>query len=388
MKASKKLSAIILARSGSKGIKNKNLKKIGGKSLIEFSIQSAKKSKYVENIFLSSDSKEYLELSEKLGAKKIMRPNSLADDFSSSEDALTHAIKEIEKSNFRLSDYIIFIQCTAPFTTANDIDNAFEYFMISNFDSLFSGQIFHGFLWNKLTVEGINHNQKLVRQRRQDVDLNILENGAFYIFKTNSFKKKKNRFSGKIGYFLQDKINSYEIDDHLDLMINRFIYKKYVRYNQFININDVKLIVCDFDGVFTDNNVITDKNGQETVLTSKTDSLSISIFKKNNPLIPIFVLTSELNESVKKRCQKLNLECFQSKGDKRESLEKILASNDINPQQVVYLGNDKNDITCLEYVGYPIVVADYDISTFDSAKIILNSKGGNGAIRELLTIIK
>jgi len=385
---SKKLSAIILARSGSKGIKNKNLRKIGGKSLIEFSIQSAKKSKYVENIFLSSDSKEYLELSEKLGAKKILRPHSLADDFSSSEDALIHAIKEIEESNQQLSEYIIFIQCTSPFTTGKDIDNAFEYFVGSNFDSLFSGKVFHGFLWNQSTVEGINHNQKLVRQRRQDIDLNILENGAFYIFKTKSFKKEKNRFSGKIGYYLQDKINSYEIDDHEDLMINRFIYKKYIRYNQLINKNDVKLIVCDFDGVFTDNNVLTDKNGHETVFTSKTDSLSISIFKKDNPYTPIFVLTSELNESVKKRCQKLDLKCFQSKGDKRETLEKILESNDINPQQVVYLGNDKNDITCLEYVGYPVVVADYNISTFDSAKIILNSNGGNGAISELLTIIK
>ena len=69
-------------------------------------------------------------------------------------------------------------------------------------------------------------------------------------------------------------------------------------------------------------------------------------------------------------------------------MEKILESNEINPQQVVYLGNDKNDITCLEYVGYPVVVADYNISTFDSAKIILNSNGGNGAISELLTIIK
>jgi CMP-N-acetylneuraminic acid synthetase len=170
MMANKKLSAIILARSGSKGIKNKNLKKIGGKSLIEFSIQSAKKSKYVKNIFLSSDSKEYLELSEKLGAKKIMRPHSLADDFSSSEDALIHAIKEIEESNQQLSEYIIFIQCTSPFTTGKDIDNAFEYFVSSNFDSLFSGKVFHRFLWSQSTVEGINNGQKLVRQRRQDVD--------------------------------------------------------------------------------------------------------------------------------------------------------------------------------------------------------------------------
>ena len=84
----------------------------------------------------------------------------------------------------------------------------------------------------------------------------------------------------------QDKKNQYEIDDMFDFELNRFIYQKYVNYNDKININKIELIVSDFDGVFTDNNVSNDSKGREFIQTSKNDSLSISIFRKKTANIP------------------------------------------------------------------------------------------------------
>tara|TARA_B100000427_G_scaffold327197_1_gene337412 strand:+ start:1667 stop:2830 length:1164 start_codon:yes stop_codon:yes gene_type:complete len=387
MKIQNKATAIILARSGSKGIVNKNLKKISNKSLLEFSISAALKSNCVENIFVSSDSEEYLKLAESLHSKTILRPEYLSSDEASSEDGILHAIDYISQNDMHLNDYIIFLQCTSPLTTPKDIDLAFSKFLEEKYDSLFSAVNHHGFIWSKSSVKGINHSEKKLRERRQDREEELLENGSFYIFKKSKFIESKNRFFGKIGFFVQDKIKSFDIDDKFDLEINRFIYRKYFQKRDRINIKNVELIVSDFDGVFTDNYVNTIDDGTESVITSKADSLAISNFRKKHP-IPFIVLTSEQNISVKKRCEKLQLPCHQIQDDKQKYLSKYLYENNISPKNVVYIGNDVNDLTCLNYVGFPVAVSDSDPALFNSSFLVLNSKGGHGAIKELLKLIK
>ena len=107
MKNHHKATAIILARSGSKGIIDKNLQKIAKKSLLECSINTAFQSQAIENIFVSSDSEKYLKIAEMCGANPIVRPNHLSSDQSSSEEGLLHAIKFIEENNYKLNDTII-----------------------------------------------------------------------------------------------------------------------------------------------------------------------------------------------------------------------------------------------------------------------------------------
>ena len=116
------LSAIILARSGSKGILNKNIKEIHGTKLLEFSIKAAIQSKSITNVYVSSDSEEYLKIARINGAKTIKRPKNLSADDSSSEDGILHSITEIEKKEGAISRDIIFIQCTSPFTSSKDFD--------------------------------------------------------------------------------------------------------------------------------------------------------------------------------------------------------------------------------------------------------------------------
>ena len=180
---SNKLYALILARAESKGIKNKNLKEISGKSLLEFSIISSKQSQNISKVFVSSDSKKYLNIASRLGAIPILRPKNLANDLSSSEDAVLHFLKKIKLDNIRKPDSIILVQCTSPFTSSKDIDNAFSKFQSQKLDSLFSGTDFHGFIWDAKEIKGINHKETKLRQRRQVLPKQILENGSFYIFK-------------------------------------------------------------------------------------------------------------------------------------------------------------------------------------------------------------
>lgn len=382
------LSAIILARSGSKGVSNKNIQEIHGTKLLEFSINAAIQSKSISNVYVSSDSEEYLQIARKSGAKTIKRPKNLSSDDSSSEDAILHSIVEIEKKEWVIGRDIIFIQCTSPFTSPKDFDEAYKKYIDNKYDSLFSAVKNHGFIWDGSLVSGINHNERKLRKRRQDVNIQLLENGAFYIFQTKKFKEEKNRFIGKIGYFLQSELNRYEIDTYEDLEINRFIFHKFIIEKNTIDNSHIKLIVLDFDGVLTDNFVKTDSRGIETVKTSKSDSLALSNFRIKFPDISFIVLSSEKNNSVLKRCQKLNLNCYQVDGDKKVFLEQYILEDNISAKNVLYLGNDINDLTSLQFVGFPIIVSNSDIALFQYSFRILKSKGGNGALKELLHLIK
>ena len=133
-----KNAAIIPARGGSKGIPKKNLINFCGKPLIYWSIKQAQLSKKIDSVWVTSDDKEILKVSEKYGANIIKRPNQLATDFSSSESAWIHAIDHIQnETNIKL-EYAIGLQPTSPIRNFSDFDLAIEYFCKKNLDSLLS----------------------------------------------------------------------------------------------------------------------------------------------------------------------------------------------------------------------------------------------------------
>ena len=147
----------------------------------------------------------------------------------------------------------------------------------------------------------------------------------------------------------------------------------------------IQAIIFDFDGVFTDNKVIVDEDGKESVICNRSDGLGISAIKQYG--LSLLVLSKEKNPVVQKRCEKLGLPCFQGIDDKKTFLTTWLEEKAINPNNVIYVGNDVNDIDCLKYVGCSVVVADAHPDAKLVSKIILNNKGGQGAVRELCDMV-
>ena len=213
-----KIHSIILARGGSKGIKNKNLKLIKKKPLIYWSIIKSINSKYIDQTWVSSDNYKILDYSKKIKANIIKRPKSLSKDTSTSESAWLHAVNFIKK-NYEV-DLIVGIQPTSPIRKKNDFDNAIMLFIKKKFDSLFSSTEIHDFNTWKLKNKKLraNYNYKK-RKRRQEIKNTYLENGSFYIFKANKFCKYKNRLFGNIGHYTMEKNYSYQIDDLIDVKI-------------------------------------------------------------------------------------------------------------------------------------------------------------------------
>ena len=133
----KNIIAITLARGGSKAIKNKNIIKLNNEPLISYTIKEAKKSKYIDEYIVSTDSKKIKEVAEKYGAYvPFLRPKSIATDKATSVDALIHAVNWMEKFNNIKYDYIIEIMCTNPLKKVKDIDEIIKKIVNTEADSV------------------------------------------------------------------------------------------------------------------------------------------------------------------------------------------------------------------------------------------------------------
>lgn len=143
----------------------------------------------------------------------------------------------------------------------------------------------------------------------------------------------------------------------------------------------VRLIAFDFDGVFTDNCVYVFEDGREAVRCNRSDGLGLAkLFEMG---LKSIVISKETNPVVSARCRKLGLPCIQSCDDKRSELERILEEQGLSLSDAAFMGNDVNDISCLEIVGLPIVVKDAHPDVIPFAKYRTCLKGGYGAVREV-----
>ena len=162
------------------------------------------------------------------------------------------------------------------------------------------------------------------------------------------------------------------------------------------NFKDIEVIVFDFDGIFTNNKVYINQNGEETIRCDKSDSLGFDLLRKFKKMynwnVKIIVLTKEVNKVVKVRCDKLHLTCYQGIEDKMSFLLENFSSNLGNKQKkylskLVYLGNDLNDLKSIEISEYSFAPIDAHEIIKKSVTHVLPYKGGDSFIRNFIEII-
>ena len=141
----------------------------------------------------------------------------------------------------------------------------------------------------------------------------------------------------------------------------------------------------DFDGVFTDNKVLVMEDGHEAVVCDRSDGWGIARLKETG--LPLLILSTETNPVVEARAAKLGLPCIHGIQDKAQALAAWLEEKQIAVEHTVYVGNDVNDLGCLEMAGCAVAVADAKPLVLRSADLILDSPGGQGALRELSELI-
>jgi 3-deoxy-D-manno-octulosonate 8-phosphate phosphatase (KDO 8-P phosphatase) len=147
----------------------------------------------------------------------------------------------------------------------------------------------------------------------------------------------------------------------------------------------IRLVVFDFDGVFTNNLVLVLQDGTEGVLCNRSDGLGLQALRDRG--VELLVLSTEVNPVVTVRCRKLEIPCFQGCEDKAVVLEEQAAGLHIALEETAFLGNDVNDLGCLKKVGLPACVADSHPAVPASCKYVTKRPGGGGAVRELCDLI-
>ena len=143
----------------------------------------------------------------------------------------------------------------------------------------------------------------------------------------------------------------------------------------------LRMAVFDFDGVFTDNRVLVLQDGREGVLCSRADGLGLEKLRRLG--LELLVLSTEQNPVVGARCRKLKLPCIQGCRTKADTLRKIAAKKRIPLSDVLYMGNDINDLECLDIVGWPVCVADAHPQVRARSSFRTRAPGGYGAVREI-----
>ena len=151
-------------------------------------------------------------------------------------------------------------------------------------------------------------------------------------------------------------------------------------------IRSIRLIAFDFDGVFTDNKVYVFQDGSEAVCCFRGDGIGLDKLKRLG--IATVILSTEVNPIVGVRSRKLGIRCVQGCSDKRAALGGIVQELGLSLEQVAYVGNDLNDLSCLSAVGLPMVVQDAHPDVVALALYRTQVAGGQGAVREICDLFE
>jgi 3-deoxy-D-manno-octulosonate 8-phosphate phosphatase (KDO 8-P phosphatase) len=152
-----------------------------------------------------------------------------------------------------------------------------------------------------------------------------------------------------------------------------------------MDLQKVKLVIFDFDGVFTDNSVYISQNGIESVKCHRSDGLGISRLRSLK--IPTYIISTESNIVVSVRAQKLKIPVFQNIKDKSETVKLLCKDLSIKLENTMFVGNDINDIPALKICGFPFAVKDCYDEIKPYVKFITENNGGEGAVREICDLI-
>jgi YrbI family 3-deoxy-D-manno-octulosonate 8-phosphate phosphatase len=370
--------AIIPARGGSKGVRRKNLRRVGGVPLVARAIAAARRSGAVDRIVVTTDDGEIAAVAREWGADVVERPPSISGDAATSESAVLHALDDLAARGVDVG-VVAFLQATSPFIAAGALAEGVRAVRDGRFDSAFAATESYGFAWTRDAASravAVGHDASH-RPRRQDREPHHLETGAFYIFGADAFRAAGHRFFGRIGIIGVPDHTALEIDTEAELERAR-VLARLVDAPEWI---DVDAVVTDFDGVHTDDTVYVDEDGHEFVRVSRSDGMGVALLRGRG--IPFLILSTETNPVVSARAAKLHVEVLQGIDDKAAALASWADAAGIPLSRIAYLGNDVNDLACLELVGWPIAVPEAHPLVLAAARVVVDRPGGAGAVRAL-----
>lgn len=377
-------ATVILARGGSKGVPGKNMRVVGGVSLIGRAVRAAVQATSQAGVYVSTDDADIAAQARLHGARIIDRPADLSGDVASSEAGWLHALPTV-RADLPDLENLVFLQCTSPFITSADIDACVAAMRDQDAACALSVIEDHSFLWGlDMNARGVgqNHDHTQQRKRRQDLPPQYRENGAIYCVNAAAFAATGQRFCGPVALCPVSQ-PPLEIDSLADLELARVMAQSQDHSSiDQASLKRVAALVMDFDGVHTDNLVMTDQDGRETVSTSRGDGMGLAELARRTNVVRLIV-SKERNPVVQARAAKLGIDVMVAIDDKVAALETWLAKCDLSWDQMLYVGNDINDAEPMQRAGFAACPSDAHSDVLGLAQWILPHAGGRGALRHL-----
>lgn len=376
--------AFIPVRGGSKSIPLKNIKPICGRPLVYWTVKAACDCKYIDCVYVATDSeiiKNTVEEFEFSKVKVIERSSESASDTASTEFAMLEFAMNYEFDNIAL------IQATSPLLLGKDLDNGFREFEKEGTDSVLSvvrQKRFHWAFDEKGFAYPTNYDV-YNRPRRQEFDGYFVENGAFYISSKKDLLKSRNRVSGNIRVVEMSEDTFFEIDEPSDWIVIESLMKKNGMYTAE-NKHEIKMFLTDCDGCLTDGGMYYSENGDELKKFNTRDGMGFALLRQRGIITGI--VTSECVDLNRRRAEKLKLDILEAGcKDKATKVKKLCEEYGIQLENVVYIGDDINDLEVVKMVGYGCCPADAMPVIRENAKLVTKACGGEGVIREVVDFL-
>jgi N-acylneuraminate cytidylyltransferase len=375
---------IIPIRSGSKSIKDKNIKYLNGVPMVNHAFYAVEKSRIFKKIIIATDSQKYIDfLQIKIKSKNVIffkRSKKTSTDRASTESVLKEVLQKYP--NYGVC---CLVQATSPLVLPKDFINGFNKFKNNSYDSLFSAYSSKETTWKKENgiLRSLSFNYKN-RNRRQDFKVHYVENGAFYFFKTKSFLSKNNRLFGKIGIYLMPKSRSLEIDDLDDFNLAQDYFKNKPQINWTVKI---KLIISDLDGTITDGSVYVSEK-KNYIKFSVVDGHAFKILK--NKKIPVIVISSNTiyKKNVIDRIKHLRVfRSYFGVVDKNAFINKIADLNNCKINEIAYLGDDISDLNVMQNNVLSFCPNNAQKEIKNISNYVGSKNGGNGFFREVVNLL-
>jgi N-acylneuraminate cytidylyltransferase len=397
--------ALIPARGGSKGIPRKNIRRFAGYPLIAWSIAAAKQAACVTRVIVSTDDEEIASVARKYGAETpFLRPSEFAQDHTTDLPVFEHALEWLAENEGYQPDIVIQLRPTSPIRPKDCVDRAVNI-LLEHADAdcvrgvIPAGQNPHK-MWRfsgedqpmkpLLEVEGIEEPYNAPRQILPPV---YWQTGHIDAIRVSTIRQKKSLTGDVIYPLVIDSRYSVDIDNLSD----------WAKYEALANSGleiatpgkpkrpmpeKIDLVISDFDGVITDNRVWVNEDGLEFVAAYRSDSIGVQLLREMG--VEVMILSSEPNRVVEARARKMGVHVIHGVGihEKGRVMREILEQRNVKAENVIYIGNDVNDLPCFEVAGWSVAVADAYPELIQTADYVLSKDGGHGALREVCDLIR
>ena len=396
--------ALIPARGGSKGIPRKNIRDFAGAPLIAYSIAAALQAQHVTRVIVSTDDEEIAAVARQWGAETpFLRPTELAQDDITDLPVFQQALAWLAEYEAYHPEFVVQLRPTSPVRPVGLIDDAIELMLTNPQADCVRGVVPSGQnpfkMWQ---IEPDSHQLKPLlslpnvkepyNAPRQELPKTYWQTGHIDVIRTSTILEKGSLTGDVILPILIDPRYTVDIDTPSDMVR----YAGLMQDPELKPIDPLKsrrqfpsqpqLLVMDFDGVFTDDTVITDQDGRESVICSRSDGFGLDMLRQHGK-VHALILSREENPVVSARARKLKLEVYQGVQDKAQAIQQLIKERNLAQAEVIYIGNDLNDLPVLPYVGYFACPQDAHSEVIRRADLVLSKPGGCGAIRELIEII-